>query len=99
MGIGLYSLRHSFATRLDKLGVSTKDIQDLLGHANASTTLNSYTHSDTDSQRGALDTLEEALLAKIGKLGIAEEVVRPFFVRSVRSIAEFCSAFPARSHT
>jgi|GEM_PF-1046649 len=71
MGVGLYSLRHSFATRLDKLGRSTKDIQTLLGHANSSTTLDSYIHSDDDSMRDTLAALEDALLPKTTKLSIA----------------------------
>lgn len=45
--IRLHDLRHSTATYLNKLGFSAKEIQIWLGHANVSTTLNIYTHIDT----------------------------------------------------
>ncbi|MGV3710642.1 MAG: tyrosine-type recombinase/integrase, partial [Gemmatimonas sp.] len=71
LGVGWYSLRHSFATRLDKLGKSTKDISELLGHANVTTTLTSYIHGSDESRRAAVEALEEALVPRSGKLGIA----------------------------
>jgi len=43
----------------------------MLGHASSSTTLDSYIHSDDNSKRDTLGALEEALLPKNGKLGIA----------------------------
>ena len=71
MGVSWYALRHSFATRLDQLRVPIKDISELLGHANVTTTLTSYIHGNEDTRRSALTTLEDALLPKDGKLGIA----------------------------
>lgn len=71
MGVSWYALRHSYATRLDQLRVPIKDIQELLGHANVTTTLTSYIHGNEETRRNALGTLEEALLPKDGRLGIA----------------------------
>lgn len=70
MGVGLYSMRHSMATRLDQLGVPIKDIQEILGHADIATTLG-YIQGSADRRRSALGVLEEAILPKTGKLGIA----------------------------
>lgn len=39
-----HTLRHTYATALDKLGVPPKTCQYLLGHADISTTKNIYTH-------------------------------------------------------
>lgn len=38
----VHQLRHSFATLLLSKGVPVKDVQEILGHAKASTTLNIY---------------------------------------------------------
>ncbi|MGV3709645.1 MAG: tyrosine-type recombinase/integrase [Gemmatimonas sp.] len=70
LGVGWYSLRHSFATRLDKLGKSTKDISELLGHSNVTTTLTSYIHGSDESRRDTVNALEE-VIAPRGRLGIA----------------------------
>lgn len=39
-----HQLRHAYATRLYELGIDVKSAQDLLGHANQSTTQDVYTH-------------------------------------------------------
>lgn len=58
--VSLYELRHLFGSRLSANGVPVKDIQNLMGHANALTTLNSYIHTNLETQRKALDSLEHA---------------------------------------
>lgn len=45
-----HQLRHSYATMLFELEIGVKDAQDLLGHANSSTTQDIYTHI-RDSRR------------------------------------------------
>jgi integrase len=40
----VHSLRHTFATRMLEMGESAKVVQELLGHKNITTTLNTYTH-------------------------------------------------------
>ena len=62
-------MRHSLASRLDQLRVPIKDIQEILGHADVSTTLG-YIHGSAERRRSAINTLEDAILPK-GKLGIA----------------------------
>ena len=47
--IPLHGLRHSCATLLNYLGTNIVDIAKLLGHAQTSTTMNTYAHS-FDSQ-------------------------------------------------
>lgn len=42
---GLHGLRHLYATLLHEHGATVKFAQERLGHANASTTLNVYTHA------------------------------------------------------
>lgn len=42
---GFHSLRHTFATRALECGVDVKTLSELLGHKNATITLNRYAHS------------------------------------------------------
>ena len=69
IGIGLDSMRHSLASRLDQLRVPIEDIQEILGHADVSTTLG-YIHGSAQTRRDAISTPEDAILPK-GKLGVA----------------------------
>ena len=55
-----HPLRHFGASMLEKEGVSTRVIQDLLGHENRSTT-EIYLHSFSGSDRKAMNLLSEAL--------------------------------------
>jgi integrase len=48
-----HDLRHTCASLLLQSGADIKSVQDILGHANASTTLNFYVRSDMDTMRGA----------------------------------------------
>jgi integrase len=47
----LHMLRHTFASLLASNGVSPKDLQSLLGHADSYTSLQIYTHSYQDVMR------------------------------------------------
>ena len=42
---GFHSLRHTFATRAMECGIDVKTLSELLGHKNATITLNRYAHS------------------------------------------------------
>jgi integrase/recombinase XerD len=56
--ITAHQLRHSFATEMLRGGANLRDIQDLLGHANLSTT-ERYLMVSGARLRGAVDTLPE----------------------------------------
>lgn len=58
--IRLHDLRHTSATLLMAKGVHPKIVQERLGHADISMTLNRYSHVTPDMQRLAADTLDEA---------------------------------------
>ena len=55
-----HPLRHFGASMLEKSGVATRVIQDLLGHENRTTT-EIYLHSFSGSDRAAMDMLDKAL--------------------------------------
>lgn len=52
-----HTLRHQFATTLIRKGCNLKDVQSLLGHSNIKTTLDIYTHSDSESLLEAVNLL------------------------------------------
>lgn len=52
-----HATRHTFGTLLDRAGVNTKHIQELMGHADYSTTANIYTHPEVEELRKAVERL------------------------------------------
>jgi integrase len=56
-----HDLRHTCATLLLKQGVNSKFVQDLLGHADASLTLNVYSHVLPDMGDAAAGAMDAAL--------------------------------------
>lgn len=54
-----HSLRHTFATMCRGAGMNIEDIQDLLGHADISTTKNMYTHIEIETLKKAMSKFEE----------------------------------------
>lgn len=57
-----HQLRHAYATILFEAGLSDKDAQDLLGHAQISTTKDIYTHISKSRKQETAKKLEEFLL-------------------------------------
>lgn len=49
-----HSLRHTFTTRMCEAGVNVKAMQDILGHADAETTLDIYAEATRDLKRAEL---------------------------------------------
>lgn len=47
-GLRFHDLRHSYATHLVSSGVPVNDVQRVMGHEQASTTLNLYTHASSE---------------------------------------------------
>ncbi|MFH1979033.1 MAG: tyrosine-type recombinase/integrase [Patescibacteria group bacterium] len=52
-----HTLRHTFASHLVMAGASIKAIQELLGHANVTTTMR-YAHLSSSSLRTTMELLE-----------------------------------------
>ena len=55
--INYHALRHTFATRCIEAGVDVKTLSELLGHTDASITLNTYVHSSMERKRSQLELL------------------------------------------
>ena len=49
-----HSLRHTFTTRMCEAGVNVKAMQDILGHADAETTMDIYAEATPDLKRAEL---------------------------------------------
>jgi site-specific recombinase XerD len=49
--------RHTFASMCAKKGVDPKALQDIIGHAQIETTLNTYTHTDVQWLKSAVKDL------------------------------------------
>ena len=65
--IRFHDLRHTFATHALTSGVDAKTLSGILGHTNASFTLDTYTHVTTDMQRKASDIVENFVEDIFGK--------------------------------
>jgi integrase len=55
--INYHGLRHSFATRCIEAGMDVKSLSEILGHADASITLNTYVHSSMEQKRLQMEKL------------------------------------------
>lgn len=53
--INFHTLRHTFATRALEAGMDVKVLSTILGHAQASTTLNLYAHALPDHKRVSME--------------------------------------------
>lgn len=60
-----HALRHTFATRALEAGMDIKTLSEILGHKNASITLNRYSHS--------LMNHKIVMMNKIGKMLVKKE--------------------------
>ena len=68
-GIGdtnFHALRHTFATRALEAGMDIKVLSSILGHAQASTTLNLYGHALPDHKKASMERMREFYRAAIG---------------------------------
>ena len=62
--IKFHGLRHSHATALAQAGVNPKVVQERLGHADVSITLNTYTHATTTMNRDAASKLDDIFFVR-----------------------------------
>lgn len=65
--IRFHDLRHTFATHTLTSGVDAKTLSSILGHTNASFTLDTYTHVTTDMQKQASDIVGSFMEDIFGK--------------------------------
>lgn len=56
-----HMLRHTFTSNLLSNGAAPKDVQELLGHADVSATMNIYAHSTRESKRSCARLLDKAV--------------------------------------
>ena len=66
--VDMHSLRHSFASILIAAGTPITEVQALLGHSSAQTTLKVYSHWFKTLKTTSVDTLSKALLGTGGHL-------------------------------
>lgn len=57
--VGVHSTRHTFASRCIERGMDPKTLSEILGHANVSTTLNTYVHSNKKSKEDGVNMLSD----------------------------------------
>lgn len=57
-----HALRHTFATRLIENKVDIKTISELLGHASTNITISIYVHSEYNTKRKAIKSLDSLIL-------------------------------------
>lgn len=65
-GLRFHDLRHSYATWLVSDGVPINEVQRVMGHENASTTLDRYTHASRDHNDRVRDVFADFLLTSGG---------------------------------
>jgi integrase len=66
-GVRFHGLRHSHASHMLRQSVPLKTVQQRLGHANASITLNTYAHVLPGDDEEAAELIDKRLRAAIKK--------------------------------
>ena len=56
-----HMLRHTFTSNLLSYGAAPKDVQELLGHADVSTTMNIYAHATREAKRSSARLLDKVV--------------------------------------
>ena len=54
-----HQLRHTYTSNLLSNGAAPKDVQELLGHSDVSTTMNIYAHSTRKAKRNSARLLDK----------------------------------------
>lgn len=60
---GFHALRHTFATRALGCGMDVKTLSEILGHKNATVTLNCYVHSLVEHKRDMMNLVGKLIYA------------------------------------
>ena len=58
-GFHFHALRHTYTCNLLAAGAAPKDVQELLGHSDISTTMNIYAHSNRKNKKKTVMLLDE----------------------------------------
>lgn len=64
---GFHALRHTFATRALECGMDVKTLSEILGHKNATVTLNRYVHSLVEHKQEMMNVLGKLIYATQSK--------------------------------
>lgn len=56
-----HTLRHTYTSNLLSGGAKPKDVQELLGHSDVSTTMNIYAHSTREAKRTSARLLDKVV--------------------------------------
>ncbi len=60
-GFHFHALRHTYTTNLLANGAQPKDVQELLGHSDLSTTMNVYAHATKEAKRSSARLLDKVV--------------------------------------
>ena len=60
-GFHFHTLRHTYTTNLLTNGAQPKDVQELLGHSDVSTTMNVYAHATREAKRNSARLLDKVV--------------------------------------